>query len=940
MHMKTIKIILALAVLMTTGTPADAKKNYGYTEERPLIVACDWDFQPYEFMNNEGRPSGYNVEVLGLIFERLNIPHKFMMQEWYLATEIFERHEADLIHALAQGYTDNSYVRTKNYINYYNVKLARRLDTPPLRSIRDLGDDDTLMLKKNDYAALRIHQDMSPRFNIRYTSPKEGLTSIRRGHSRYFIWGEIPLTKKIKELSLDSIIVEDIDIPAGELRMIAYDHDLIDAIDDEYARLEQSGDLQRIRDRWFHPERVHNDTSPLSLFILIFLAIVGAVVFLLSRLITLRVRSAVRKTTDVNNIMRQALSMGNYFMMEFDVPANMLRNKYGDFLPPEGMLPPDFLTHMPPDQAAFLHEMNLSLATGKEQQFDMHLRYRGASGGGDTWRDYYGRALAETNSSGRRTIIYTVKDTTDEVRKERAYREIGNKYRQVFESNLLAMSYFDADGQLIDMNNKMRQLCELDSWDGSPGGAGERFFRNLNLFDSNFFRYDYARHSRDVFHYCIRLHVPELQLDKYVESHLRPVIDDHGRVSSYIMTSRDVTAERRMYMEQQRHDAELLEANRLTNEYEAKLHYLLQECRMFIWHFYPATNRIHFSRSLQREDYEMPIEQFFAHISDEEREDAMRNVLQSIERHTPFHAIHHYEAPTIDTDRESAWYAISGMPVLAPDGSLKEYFGAARNISELMLAQQQLREETARAEDSGRMKAAFLANMTHEIRTPLNAIVGFSDILQMVETPEERREFIRIIRNNCDMLLRLINDILEASSMSQSLAIKPVQLDLSQAFDDICISLEQRVAESGVQFIKDNPYPAYPAYLDRGRLQQVLTNFVTNAVKYTRQGHIRVGYREEPGSAYGCDTAASPGILFYCEDTGAGIPKDKQDAVFQRFVKLNDYVQGTGLGLSICKSICDRCGGRIGVRSEGEGCGSTFWMWIPRHIVPYQTVRR
>ncbi|MBR0388577.1 MAG: HAMP domain-containing histidine kinase, partial [Prevotella sp.] len=124
---------------------------------------------------------------------------------------------------------------------------------------------------------------------------------------------------------------------------------------------------------------------------------------------------------------------------------------------------------------------------------------------------------------------------------------------------------------------------------------------------------------------------------------------------------------------------------------------------------------------------------------------------------------------------------------------------------------------------------------------------------------------------------------------------------------------------AGVLFIKDNPYETFPATLDKGRIQQVLTNFTTNAIKYTHEGHIKVGYREQDG-----------GIYFYCEDTGAGIPKDKQAAVFERFVKLNDFVQGTGLGLSICKAIAERCEGKIGVDSEGEGHGSTFWMWIPR----------
>jgi signal transduction histidine kinase len=226
------------------------------------------------------------------------------------------------------------------------------------------------------------------------------------------------------------------------------------------------------------------------------------------------------------------------------------------------------------------------------------------------------------------------------------------------------------------------------------------------------------------------------------------------------------------------------------------------------------------------------------------------------------------------------------------------------------------------------MKSAFLANMTHEIRTPLNAIVGFSDLLPMVDTHEERMEFIRIIRNNCDMLMRLINDILEASNMGQALAIKPEEVDFATVFDDICQTLAQRVQEPGVEFIKDNPYSHYVTTLDKGRIQQILTNFTTNAVKYTHEGHIKVGYRYERRLTLD-EQGEADGLLFYCEDTGAGIPKEKQASVFERFVKLNDFVQGTGLGLSICQAITDRCNGHIGVTSEGEGHGSTFWMWIP-----------
>ena len=212
-----------------------------------------------------------------------------------------------------------------------------------------------------------------------------------------------------------------------------------------------------------------------------------------------------------------------------------------------------------------------------------------------------------------------------------------------------------------------------------------------------------------------------------------------------------------------------------------------------------------------------------------------------------------------------------------------------------------------------------MANMTHEIRTPLNSIVGFSDVLPMLQTPEEKQEIIKVIMNNCDMLLRLINDILALSTADSSgITIEEETVDFVKTFANICQSMEQRVQNPNVQFIADSPRDALVISVDPGRIQQVITNFVTNAVKYTQEGHIKVGYDYRDN-----------GLYIYCEDTGTGIPKEAQKRVFERFVKLNDYIQGTGLGLSICKAIADKCHGKIGVDSEGEGKGSTFWMWIP-----------
>ena len=906
-----IRRLLSLCLLVVLSSTVAAKDFFGFTEDHPLVIVSDWDFRPYEFINSKGKPSGYNIEALDLILNRLEIPHRFVLQEWYLCVEMFERREADLIHALNYQYKEHPYVRTKNYINYYTLRVARRMDTPPLRSIKNLDESDTLLLKRNDYADLRIEEEIQePVFTKGYLSPKDALTEIRRGHFKYLIWGEIPLSRKIKELTLDSILLDEIDIPAGELRIIGYDKDLLDAIDDEYARLDQSGEMEIIRDKWFHPEKIHDEASPIALLLLAGIAVVGIIAFLLSRLITLRVKAAVAKSEEVNNMMMQALSMGEYLVVEYDIAKDLITNRHGSLISGGKMTLDDFVSRLATEEKDDFRQHVANLTSGTETQWAIRIRWNTASSGFPVWRYLNGYAITEFENGEPRYIVSTLKDVTEEVEQERTNTELSNKYRTIFEKSLVAMSYYDKDGWLIDLNDKMRDLCNFDE-------EKEAFYRRANMFDNVFFKGEYDKSSQDIFHCCFHFHLPEVGINKYIESHIRPVINDKGETVYYIVTSRDITADHDMYQKLHMHDRKLLEANDIAAEYEHRLYYLLEECSMFIWHYNPQAQIIRYAQSLQGESYEETLTDFFAGVNEDEREGAIQKVLECTSQQKPYSAVHRYNYTPLDN--KTSWYAISGMPTYDKNGNFVEYFGMARNMTTLMEAQQKLKEETARAEDSGRLKAAFLANMTHEIRTPLNAIVGFSDILQMVDTQEERMEFIRIIRNNCDMLLRLINDILEASSMGQALAIEPEDIDLSKVFDDICQTLEQRVQK--VAFIKDNPYDTFPAHLDKGRIQQVLTNFVTNAVKYTHEGHIKVGYREEDG-----------GVYFYCEDTGAGIPKEKQAAVFERFIKLNDFVQGTGLGLSICKSISERCGGRIGVSSEGEGHGSTFWLWIPREI--------
>ena len=242
------------------------------------------------------------------------------------------------------------------------------------------------------------------------------------------------------------------------------------------------------------------------------------------------------------------------------------------------------------------------------------------------------------------------------------------------------------------------------------------------------------------------------------------------------------------------------------------------------------------------------------------------------------------------------------------------------DITRLKQVEAELKLAREKAENADRSKSVFLANMSHEIRTPLNAIVGFSELLASASTDEEKTQFLEIVQSNNEMLQQLIADILDLSKIEAgTLEFVFSDVDINQMMFDLEQQFRMRVAElgSGVQIVREASEKEYTMHTDRNRLAQVVSNFMTNALKFTQEGSITLGFRPY-----------EEGLYFYVKDTGTGIPQEKLPHVFERFVKLKQEKNGTGLGLSICQTIVRKLGGEIGVESE-EGAGSTFWFTLP-----------
>lgn len=662
---------------------------------------------------------------------------------------------------------------------------------------------------------------------------------------------------------------------------------------------------------------------PILLLIVVLLLL--AVVLVQYHIVRRRVRQSISSATSTYEMMEKALQIADNDVVLYDIPGGLIRRVRGNLITLTELKAEDFRKYIHPDDVEQALATVYQLIDGKKKSVEYGYRWNTNYDGGEPhWLYLRNNSVAEYAPGSMKpvSIISVLVDETEMRRQQQEEEELALRYKQIFEDSIVGLSFYSPEGWLLDANKMMRDICHFDS------DVGDAFFSKVNLFDIAPFNEVLDRYHPNEYLACSLSIIPEREMYIYLEIGVHPIYDDDGKLIYLSVAARDISEERQLYMQAKQNDLEIQKVNKSIQLYERELHYMMETCGLQAWRITLDRDIIEFYSGLSTVQRQFTLKQLQSIFYNQEDDfvRALDDPAKAIAK--PLSYMGRMHPMVTQRDVEPQWVQINSIPEYDEQGQLKGAFGVWRNIHQLMQKQEQLKRETERANDSGRMKSVFLANMTHEIRTPLNAIVGFSDVLPLLTTPDERQEMIRLIMDNCDMLLRLVNDIQDAASLdiSGGVEITPEKIDFSHFFDELCEQLQQRLREPSVVFIKENPYPTFVTMVDEMRIRQVYTNFVTNAVKYTHQGHIKVGYRKEWREENG---ESREGLYLYCEDTGDGVPKEMQDKLFERFFKLNDYIQGTGLGLSICKAIASACHGFIGIESEGQGQGSTFWMWIP-----------
>lgn len=483
--------------------------------------------------------------------------------------------------------------------------------------------------------------------------------------------------------------------------------------------------------------------------------------------------------------------------------------------------------------------------------------------------------------------------------------------RNIYKNLPAGVELYDKDGYLVDINDKELEIFGLSDKNEALG---------VNLFDNPNVPSEVKERLRAKEDVNFSINYDFSKINQYVDSRRNGIInlntkvtalyDSQNRFINYLFINIDTTETTNAYTKIQ--------------EFENLFLLIGDYAKVGFAHFNVLTRDGYaqdtWYRNLgEKEGIPMPqVIGVYAHVVPEDQA-VLKNFVGEVKTGKATSL-----RKEVRVCRENGKYTWTSINVMVrdyrPQDGIIEMLCINYDITPLKETEQKLIIARDKAEELDRLKSAFLANMSHEIRTPLNAIVGFSSLLAETDSRNERQEYIKIVQENNELLLQLISDILDLSKIEAgTFNFVYTNVDVNETCAEIIKSMSMKVSK-GVELIFEEPFPECYIYTDKNRFTQVISNFINNALKFTQQGSITLGYEQ----------VSHQKIKFYVRDTGMGIPEEKQKSVFERFVKLNTFVQGTGLGLSICKSIVSQMGGEIGVDST-EGIGSCFWFTHPYH---------
>ena len=915
-------LLLSSSVFSLTASAQKPNKTADsvrvFDDQHPLVYEDAWDLWPYVFLNENGEPDGYNIDLLKMIFKRLNIPYIVKLKPTLEAQADLKSGKSDLMLRMDATFSRGNSLYSKTIIQLFTHSVVSpQSSNVVLRTGKDLKGHQVIV-HEGSFSHHMIMDEGWAKDVRAYDDMKEAIQKLRSDEQGVIIWNTMSLKWLMRKYKTDNLVINPIDIPAGEYKFMSKNRRLLDLIDSVYTELRADDQLESIRNKWFYPEHADSGipawvwtiAAVLAGFALIFLAFY-TFYRVRERQMTRELRqsndrlSLVMSSSEIDLWVYHAIPQTVEFLDEFGKTRQTLHlhelvNRYSQN---------DYDT---------LREVLSDITNRRKESADITLKIREQKGDHFVERHYsINIGVLRRDRNGKPTdILGTRVDITNEQMRQQRIQDSMIRYQAVFNSAMIDMVVYDADGYIIDMNDKALNAIHMSRKDVQKERFHLKSVLGMDHLDLDTFE---PMHITQIFPSSDDQRTLQQRLRRsqmFYELKLVPVRDSQGKLLNIYGTGRNVTEVAMSYRNIKQNARELQKSNDEINNYIRNIDYVMSVGGIRMARYNPSTHTLNIYNDSNHVQFTLTQTRALSLVDDSSRRRAL-NIIKSMDSLTtkPIHA----DVKTTLRKRGGGGrmhLQLHFIPTYDSHGGVKEYFGMCRDISEIKTLEEKLAAETLRAQEVEVVKNAFLHNMSFEIRTPLNTVVGFAELFQMEHSQEDEVVFIQEIKENSAKLLKLINDILFISRLdAEMIEFNKRVTDFPKTITHRCESAWAVMKKPGVEYSVSGLFNKLILEMDSSNVGIIIDKIVTNAVQHTEKGSVNVRF-----------DYLGDNLIVSVEDTGCGIPETILGNIFDRFVTSAN--QGAGLGLAICHELIKRLNGTINIKSE-VGKGTTVWFSIP-----------
>ena len=899
-----------------------------YNDKRPLIYEDAWDLWPYVFLNENGEPDGYNIDLLKMIFKELDIPYEIRLRPTLEAQKDLKDHKSDLMLRMDADFARHNSSYGKTIVQIFTHSLVKpKGQAVNARNGKELSRYPVIVHDKS-FSHYKLKENGWAKEIIPYDDMKEAIQNVSTENNGIILWNSMSLKWLMTKYHTDNLEIIPFDFPYGEYKFFANDQHLLNQLDSVYSILRSNDRLTAIQNKWFYPERQETGIPSWIWDMVKFFTILAVGILVYYTFFKIRERKMTQKINKENQRLSLIMKTSNVMFCTYNVSSQYftVMDSSGHAERSYSLL--EYSHRFDPNDFTNLTDGLRNVIDGKSETVTIQLKeYENNMIDSNNYTVTL--SVLRRDKHKRPSIIIIAKtDTTQDRMRQALIKESMLRYQSLFNSALVDMVYYDADGYISDMNTKSLSVIGVDNEEIRRRKISLRDVLGMKDLDIDKFEYFYATQLYKSPNDNRALN-KMLGKDKlYYELQVMPIYDKFGTRIGFFGTGRNVTESANSYRKLKENSKKLQIVKDDVSTYVHNIDYVLSVGGISLVNYRLDTHTLTVYSEIGHEKYSLTQTRALAFVDSSSEKQALRVLNKMDNRQTGSIIVDVKTCIRRRKDRLPLHLQLNFVPTIV-DGEITEYFGLIRDISEIKAVEEKLAEESVRAQEvetvknaflHNTVKNAFLHNMSHEIRTPLNTVVGFSELFQMEHSPEDEALFINEIKNNSASLLKLINDILFLSRLDAGMiTLSPQPIDFASIFAGRCSSVWDNHKQPGVEYIVQSPYNRLVVEIDEPNVSMIINKIITNAIQHTKSGSVLARYE------YIADR-----LLVSVEDTGCGIKKENLENIFGRFV--TGANNGAGLGLSICHELVQYMGGNIELTST-EGKGTTVWFSIPCKMV-------